>query len=90
MAERREDDRRDDDWVRYKELVLSEIDRLHDDIESTEKKLLDGIEKLADNQSRLSHDIVKLKTQATMWGLGASGIISAVVAFVNDLFLLRS
>ena len=83
-------DERDDDWVRYKELVLSEIDRLHGDIESTEKKLLEGIEKLADNQMKMSHDIVKLKTQATMWGLGAGGVISGVIALFNDFFLLRS
>jgi hypothetical protein len=30
-------DTREDDWVRYKELVLSEIERLHGDIESTEE-----------------------------------------------------
>ena len=83
-------DERDDDWVRYKELVLSEIDRLHSDIESTEQKLLEGIEKLADNQMKMSHDIVKLKTQATMWGLGAGGVISGVIALFNDFFLLRS
>lgn len=83
-------DERDDDWVRYKELVLSEIDRLHGDIESTEKKLLEGIEKLADNQMKMSHDIVKLKTQATMWGLGAGGVISGIIALFNDFFLLRS
>ncbi len=81
------DDRREDDWVRYKELVLSEIDRLHEDIKSTEKELLDGISKLAENQTKMSHDIVKLKTQATMWGLGAGGFISAVIAFFNDVFM---
>ena len=83
-------DQTEGDWVRYKELVLSEIDRLHEDIESTEKKLLAGIEKLADNQTNLSHDIVKLKTQATMWGLGAGGVISGIVALFNDFFILRS
>ena len=80
-------DTREDDWVRYKELVLSEIERLHGDIESTEEKLLAGINKLAENQTKMSHDIVKLKTQATMWGLGAGGFISALVAFFNDIFL---
>lgn len=80
-------DTKDDDWVRYKELVLSEIERLHEDIKSTEHELLDGINKLAENQQRMSYDIVRLKTQATMWGLGAGGFISAVFAFFNDFFI---
>ncbi len=80
-------DHREDDWIRYKELVLSELERLRGEIKTTETELLSAMEKLADNQNKMSVDIIKLKTQATMWGLGAGGFISAIVAFFNDIFL---
>jgi hypothetical protein len=80
-------DHREDDWLRYKELVLSELERLRGEIKTTETELLSAMEKLADNQSKMSVDIIKLKTQATMWGLGAGGFISAIIAFFNDFFI---
>lgn len=61
------------EWGRYQKLVLAEL-----------KRHSDGLESLENHISRLEIDIVSLKIKSGVWGL-TGGMIPVVIALVVEL-----
>jgi len=80
---------KDDDWIRYKELVLSDLSRLHDDREVIRQEIKDGFADQKEAIDNLSKEVTTLKTKAKIWGSLAGAIISFAIAFLNEWFVFK-
>jgi hypothetical protein len=89
-------DREEDGWQEYRALVLSELKRLSDHVTSceaemrkevkhSESKLLQAIDRLHTSHAAVKADVIRLKTQAAIWGLMAGTAVSVLTAFVSRL-----
>ncbi len=79
-------------WQEYRRLVISELERidhkvdevrreLREEIEKSEKKILDQIEKLSNNYAETRDAVVGLQARAGIIGFLA-GLIPAIVALL--------
>jgi hypothetical protein len=86
----------DDGWQEYRALVLSELKRLSDHVSSceaemrkevkhSEVKLLKAIDRLHNSHAAVKADVIRLKSQAAVWGLMAGTAVSVLTAFVSRL-----
>jgi hypothetical protein len=68
-----------DDWGQYRRLILSELERIANDIRGINEK----IERFRqDDLSQIKTDIALLKFQAAMWGAGAGVVVTGVVSLI--------
>lgn len=63
------------DWVKYRLLVLSKIDSIETDVSS-----------LADEQIKIRLDIRELRVRAAVWGGITGGILSLIGLALNAVF----
>jgi hypothetical protein len=77
-------DVRASDWSEYRRLILSELERIGEDIKSINGK----IEKFRqDDLSQIKTDIALLKFQAALWG-GLGGIVfGTIMTFILRLLV---
>lgn len=86
----------DNDWKQYRALVLSELNRLSEHVSSceaemrkevkhSESKLLTAIDRLHKSHALIKADVIRLKSQAAIWGLMAGTAVSVLTAFASKL-----
>ena len=63
------------DWIKYRLLVLSKIDSIETDVSS-----------LADEQIKIRLDIRELRVRAAVWGGITGGVLSLIGLALNVLF----
>jgi hypothetical protein len=85
-----------DGWNEYRALILHEMKRLDDhvtgckdevkdSVQASEVKTGEILDRLSGKQDRLSAEVIKLKTQAALWGVVSASIIAALVSYFVDL-----
>jgi hypothetical protein len=73
-----------DDWVSYRRLILSELERISEDVRRISGKLDDF---RAQDLAEIRVEVAMLKVKAGVWG-GLSGLVTAVGALI--LVVVRS
>ena len=71
------------EWKEYRRLVLAELRRLDEALQSTESKLLEELKEMRNDQQQTNNSLSALQAKAGLLGFMAGLIVSVVSLFIK-------